>query len=318
MAVFRRWILPACWLVIGAVAAAALAKIAFFPDREDVPGAGAGAVPTGALSEPQITAERGTITNDLELPATVSNDPAVELKAYKSGTVVDVFFGEGAAVTAGAIVASVREQIPDDDGTMRDLWSEVIAPQAGVLSDLSLASGQALAAGDVVGAIAPTTFRIQGAIAPEDRYRLTTEPTEARIEIAGGPAPFTCTGLVLETSLPTLESPGAAPDPTTVVRCPVPEGVRVFPGLSATITLAGGVAADVIALPMTAVLGNAESGVVYVPDETGKPQEREVVLGINDGARVEVREGLQEGESVFEFVPAEDLDEGADAAGAEG
>ncbi|MFL0409798.1 efflux RND transporter periplasmic adaptor subunit [Microbacterium paludicola] len=306
MAVFRRVILPVVWLVIGVVAAAALAKLAFFPDQSEAPVMGAGAEPTGALFEPQLAVERGTIRNDLELKATVAGDPAVAITAYKAGTVVDVFAGKGQQVAAGAIIASVREQIPQEDGSTFDLWSEIIAPGTGTLSDLSLASGQAVALGDTVGAVAPATFRIQGSIAPEDRYRLTAEPKEATIQIAGGPAPFTCTGLVLETPLAGLPADdSAAPSsPTTTVRCPVPADVRVFPGLSATITIAGGIAEDVLVVPMTAVIGTAEAGVVFVPGPDGMPEEREVVLGLNDGKSIEVREGLEEGETIFEFVPA--------------
>lgn len=324
MAVFRRVILPVFWLIIGAIVAVALAKLAFFPDRAEAPAVGAGAEPTGALAEPQLPVERGTIVNDLELPATIANDPAVAVQAHKAGTVVDVFFRKGQQVKAGAIVASVREQVPQEDGSTTDLWSEIIAPGTGTLSDLTLASGQAVAPGDTVGAIAPATFRIQGSIPPADRYRLTTEPKEATIEITGGPAPFTCKGLVLETPLAGLESESgeAAAPATTTVRCPVPDDVRVFPGLSATITIPGGVAEDVLVVPMTAVLGTAESGVVFVPGPDGLPEERDVVLGLNDGSVVEVREGLEEGEAIFEFVPvSEQPGEDADAqttAGAEG
>ncbi|WP_345750196.1 efflux RND transporter periplasmic adaptor subunit [Microbacterium rhizophilus] len=303
MAVFRRVLLPVFWLAIGAVAAVALAKLAFFPDQTVTPGIGAGAEPTGALSEPQVPVERGTIVNDLELPATVSNDPAVAVTAFKAGVVVDVFAAEGKQVQAGAILASVREQVSQDDGSTFDLWSEIVAPATGTLSELSLAPGQAIAPADVVGAVAPATFRIQGTIAPADRYRLSTEPTEAQVAIAGGPAPFTCTGLVLETPLAGLTAESAEGPTSTTVRCPVPDGVRVFPGLGATITLSGGVAEDVLVVPMTAVLGSNEAGVVYVPGPDGTPEQREVVLGLNDGEVIEVREGLDEGEPVLEFVP---------------
>lgn len=306
MTVFRRVILPVAWLVIGAVAAVALAKLAFFPDQTEAPIVGVGAEPTGALAEPQIAVERGTIVNDLDLKATVANDPAVAVTAFKAGTVVDVFFAKGQQVAAGAIIASVREQISQDDGSTFDLWSEIIAPGTGTLSELTVTSGQAVAPGDTVGAIAPSTFRIQGSIAPEDRYRLSAEPKEATVQIAGGPAPFTCTGLVLETPLAGLPSDDAATAtaPTTTVRCPVPAEVRVFPGLSATITIAGGLAEDVLVVPMTAVIGTAEAGVVFVPGPDGMPEEREVVLGLHDGKSIEVREGLEEGETIFEFVPA--------------
>jgi multidrug efflux pump subunit AcrA (membrane-fusion protein) len=317
MAVFRRVILPAAWLLVGLVAAAALAKLAFFPDRSQTPAVGVGSEPTGALSEPLVSVERGTIVNNLELPATVANDPAVAVTVRKPGSVIDVFFSPGQQVTAGAIVASVREDVPQDDGSTFALWSEIVAPGAGVLSELTLTSGQTVAPGDTVAAIAPSTFRVQGTIAPTDRYRLITEPTEARVTIPGGPAPFTCTGLVLDTPLAALESKdgGSVAAPTTTVRCPVPADVRAFPGLSATLTLAGGVAEDVLVVPMTAVLGTSESGVVFVPGTDGEPEEREVVLGLNDGTVIEVREGLEEGESILEFVPvtAEDTDRGTSA-----
>ena len=98
MAVFRRVVLPVAWLAIGAVATTALVKLAFFPDATEAAVVGAGAEPTGALTEPQIAVERGTIVNELDLPATVMNDPAIALPVYKPGTVVDVFFARGQVV----------------------------------------------------------------------------------------------------------------------------------------------------------------------------------------------------------------------------
>ena len=315
MAVFRRVIMPVAWLVIGAVASTALVKLAFFPDEAETAVVGSGAKPTGELSEPQITVERGTVLNELELPATVMSDPAVAVPVYKAGTVIDVFFAKGQAVEAGAVVASVREDVPQDDGSTFPLWSEIVAPGTGTLSELTLASGQVVAPGDTVGAIAPATFRIQGSIAPEDRYRLISEPTEASVRITGGPAPFTCTGLVLETPLAgrSGSTEGEATDSsTTTVRCPVPAGVRVFPGLAATMTIAGGKAEDVLVVPMSAVIGTAEAGVVFAPGADGMPEERPVTLGLNDGSMIEVKDGLAEGDSIFEFVPADQLPADAD------
>jgi len=308
MTVFRRWILPIAWLAVFAVIAAALVKLAFFPD--DAPeSAGGGHVPTGALTEPQIAAWRDTVRTDLEIDATISSDPALPVKVHKPGTVIDVFFAVGAVVSSGDILASVREETTSADGEPVVRWSEIVAPAGGTLSALSVLSGQTVAVGDEVGAVAPSTFRVQGSIAPADRYGLLHEPKEAKIAIAGGPAPFTCTGLVLETPLP-----GASPGPdatatagaseiTTTVRCPVPGDVRVFPGLSATMTIAGGLAENVVVVPVTAVLGGAGSGVVFVPGDTGEPVERQVTLGISDGVNIEVVGGLEEGETLFEYVP---------------
>lgn len=304
MMVFRRVILPVAWLLVFAVIGVALIKLAFFPSSDDGAALGGGEVPTGEITDPQISAWRDTIRNDLELSATVQNDPAVDIAVHKPGNVIDVFSGVGDSVAAGDIIASVREDIPTDDGGTYAVWSEVIAPQTGTISALTLVSGAAVAPGDKVGAIAPSTFRVQGAIAPADRYRLTTEPTEATIQIANGPAPFTCTGLVLETPLPGSEQGDAGTgEVTTTVRCPVPADVRVFPGLAATMTLAGGLAEDVLVLPITAVLGTSGEGTVYVAGPDGLPEERAVTLGLADAEKIEIVDGLTEGEMVYEYVP---------------
>lgn len=305
MLVFRRVILPVAWLLVFAVIGIALIKLAFFPSGDDAAEVGGGEVPTGEITDPQISAWRDTIRNDLELAATIQNDPAVDVTVHKPGNVVDVFSAVGDTVAAGDILASVREDIPTDDGGTYPVWSEVVAPASGTISSLSLVSGAAVAPADKVGAIAPSTFRIQGTIAPADRYRLTTEPTEAQVQITGGPAPFTCTGLVLETPLPGSEQgeTGATGEITTTVRCPVPADVRVFPGLAATMTIAGGLAEDVLVLPLSAVLGTGGEGTVFVAGPDGAPEERTVSLGIADAEKIEIIDGLEEGEMVFEYVP---------------
>ena len=307
MPVFRRVILPVAWLAVGVVATAALAKLAFFPDPAvEGTALGVGAEPTGQLTEPVVTVERGDVRNDLSLKATISSDPAVELTVYKAGDVVDVFFTEGGRVNAGDIVASVREEVPTEDGGTFDLWSEIIAPATGTISDLPLTAGAPVAVGDVAGMIAPDTFRVMGAIAAADRYRLTAEPSEATIAITGGPT-FTCTDVKIETPLAGAAGDAGAEagagDVTTTVRCPVPADVTVFPGLAATLTFAGSAAEGALLVPVTAVVGAGESGTVFVPGPDGTPEERDVELGITDGKKVEIRSGLEEGETILEFVP---------------
>jgi len=311
--VLRRWILPIAWFAVFVVIAAALVRIAFFADEEAAEGA-EGAVPTGDFSEPQVAVERGTVRNDLTLKASVLSDPATDVLAAKTGNVIDVFVQVGAAVEEGQVLASVREDLEGDDGETIALWSEIVAPSTGTLSAFDVRSGLAVAPGDEVGAVAPASFRVQGSIEPVDRYRLETEPTEAEVAITNGPEPFVCTDLVLETPLPAGgDEEQAAGDGetsiTTTVRCSVPGDVRVFPGLAAEMTIAGGLAEDVLTVPATAVLGAAGTGTVFVPGDDGSPVEREVELGLSDGTSVEVVSGLEEGESVFEYVPGSSLEQ---------
>ncbi len=92
------------------------------------------------------------------------------------------------------------------------------------------------------------------------------------------------------------------------VSCAVPAGTAVFPGLGATIILTAGDAKNVLTLPLTAVKGSVQNGVVWVPavDGSGAPAERKVVLGLNDGDKVEISSGLADGEHVLQFLPGVD------------
>ena len=156
----------------------------------------------------------------------------------------------------------------------------------------------------------PQSFNVTATISPEQLYRLTEQPTEAQVTVQGGPAPFTCAGLTIITPLPGSGGGGSATAraaraaaSTTTVRCSVPAEVRVFPGLVADLTIAGGIAENVLTVPMTAVQGAADTGIVYVILDDGTQEERPVTLGLNDGINVEITEGLTEGELILQFVP---------------
>ncbi|MFC5928910.1 efflux RND transporter periplasmic adaptor subunit [Cryobacterium melibiosiphilum] len=282
MNVARKWIFPILRLVLVAVIAVGLVKLAFFPDNAETTDA---AQPTGAIIEPTITVGLGTITNDVTLPATVNADPAVTVKATVVGTVDDLFVAAGASVATGAPLYDIRvEKIPDPvektdaEGLVTVTqpktvvtFVKVLAPASGTLSALSVIHGQSVAIGDATGQVAPPTFSVSGSLSPEQQYRLLSRPTEASVAIDGGPAPFTCTGLSITTPLAgaaggdTVDS-GATTSGTsaTTVSCAVPAGVTVFSGLAAEITIAAGLAENVLVIPTTAVQGTAGSGIVWV------------------------------------------------------
>jgi membrane fusion protein, macrolide-specific efflux system len=325
--VARRWVFPILRMLLIAIIAVALAKLAFFPDRpveED------GAVPTGAVIEPVLPVTLGTITNDVVVDATVSADPAVPVKTTAAGTVNRIFAEVGATVAQDDVIFDVKVEIVRDPANSVDAegkplpaifrYEDVTAARAGILSSLDVISGQSVSIGQVAGQIAPPTFSVSGSLQPAQQYRLLNQPTEASVAITGGPAPFTCTGLRITTPLSgagagtSSGSDGAAPGAPaggggttgggTTISCPVPDGVTVFPGLAAEMTVAGGRAENVLVVPTTAVRGAAQSGTVWVVAADGAaPEERPVSLGLSDGQQVQVVEGLAEGETVREFAP---------------
>lgn len=305
VSVVRRWVFPIVWMVVFAVIAAALTKLAFFPDE---PTNADPAVPGAEIVDPQYVVGRGTVVNDVRLDGTVAADAALPIPATLSGEVREVYVGQGAWVAAGQEILLLRGQTPNPDGTIGTSWSTVTAPATGIVSSFPTLVGQQFAVGDPVGRIAPPGFHVSGSIPPEQLYRLLQRPTEAEVTITGGPAPFTCGNLTITTPLAGEGSGGGqggtGDTPSgPVVTCTVPADVTVFAGLTAQLVIAGGIAEDVLVVPTTAVEGASGTGTVFVVLPDGSTEPRTVTLGLTDGVIVEIVDGLEEGESILQFVP---------------
>jgi len=326
MTVVRTWVLPLLRLLVWAVIAVALGVLAFRggSSAEAVPTGDAGA-PGIDLGTPAVPVVRGTVTNTVSVDGTVVADPAVQVKATAAGTVSRLLVAPGAAVAAGDRLLEIRyeeERDPvvgvDADGnptaTPREPLVRTVPVPATVAgrATLDVLEDQVVAVGDVVGSVSPGTLSVTAALTQADQFRLLSPPSTAEVTVTGGPAPFTCTGLTL--GPPPADSTGGtdpgtgAPTPAaaTSARCAVPGGVTVFSGMAAEVAINAGEAVDVLVVPVTAVQGSVQNGVVWVPGADGTPAERPVTLGLNDGQQVEVTGGLAEGESVLEFVPVPD------------
>jgi macrolide-specific efflux system membrane fusion protein len=306
VSVARKWVFPIIGLVVAAAIAVALVKLAFF--GTSVAGAG-GEEPTGGFVDPQVPVMIGTVSNDVVLSGMIMADDAVPIKAPLDGTIASVGVAPGSVVAAGQQIGTVK----GFNAAGRAVTVGIAAPVAGNISALTVVPNQQTTAGTVIAQIAPPGFYVTAAVQPTDRYRLVAAPIEATVTVTGGPAPFTCTGLVITTPRAGADA-GSGDDPGTgdpgagsgtTARCVVPADVLVFPDLVAQLTISAGIAENVLIVPVTSVLGAAESGVVYVvidPD-TGETEERQVTLGLSDGINVEVIDGLEEGELVMQFVP---------------
>lgn len=306
MSVARKWVFPIAGLVVAAAIAVALVKLAFFGTSEA--GAG-GEQPTGGFVDPQVPVMIGTVSNDVVLSGTVKADDAVAVKSPLDGTITSVEVAVGSVVAAGQQIGIVKGV----NSAGRAVTVGIGAPVGGTISALSIVPNQQSQAGAVIAQIAPPGFYVTASVQPTDRYRLTGAPTEGTVTVTGGPAPFTCTNLTVTTPLAGAGTGDSGDDGSgepgagsgTTARCVVPADVTVFPDLIAQLTISAGVAENVLIVPVTSVLGAAESGVVYVVinPETGETEERPVTLGLSDGINVEVVDGLEEGELVMQFVP---------------
>ena len=146
MGVWRKWIFPTMRVVLVAVIAVALAKLAFFPDRAEADAETLS--PTGSVVEPQVAVARGSIANDVVLTGTVNADASAPVKATGTGAVDEVFVAAGQQVVAGQKLYDIKvadeveptETVgPDGMPTMTTPkpsfhFEKVLAPTAGVLS----------------------------------------------------------------------------------------------------------------------------------------------------------------------------------------
>lgn len=86
---------------------------------------------------------------------------------------------------------------------------------------------------------------------------------------------------------------------TARVRVALPNAdLRLKPGMYATLRIEGAPAARVVTVPRDAVLSTGDRHIVFVREASGRLVPREVAIGTSGGTRVEVRRGLQAGETI--------------------
>lgn len=86
---------------------------------------------------------------------------------------------------------------------------------------------------------------------------------------------------------------------TARIRVVLPNGdLRLKPGMYATLRIEGGRTTSVVTVPRDAVLSTGRRHLVFVREAGGQLAPREVALGASGGDRVEIRRGLQAGETI--------------------
>lgn len=218
MKFFRRAVLPSLWLVLGAVIAASLVKIAFV---DGVRGAEQVSAPEVGFEAPVVPAGRATVTNVVEVKGSVQADPAIPVRSTEAGTVVFLYISAGKPVAQGSPLFQVRRvreapadaadssgagesaqgkdsaAVPAKPAAPQYDYLDVLAPSAGVLKDFTALLGQQVSVGENVGAVEPGTFSVSGSLDAQQQYRLLDRPAKAEVTVTGGPAPFTCSDISL-------------------------------------------------------------------------------------------------------------------------
>lgn len=113
MAAVRRYVFPLIWMLIFAIIAIALARLAFFPGDAQAGDGEDPAVPAVEFDQyATVPVETGDIASALALPGVVESDPGTDLKATEEGKINKIWSREGDTVEKGQRILQVR--IPQD------------------------------------------------------------------------------------------------------------------------------------------------------------------------------------------------------------
>ncbi len=96
---------------------------------------------------------------------------------------------------------------------------------------------------------------------------------------------------------------------TAVVDVDTSSTADIYPGMQATVTIPKEEVRDVVILKMDAVsTARDNSAFVYMLAEDGTMTEQPVTVGVSNGNYVEIKEGLQDGETVYVVAKAEETE----------
>lgn len=245
----KRYLLTGLKVLLALVVAAALVKLAFFPDSEQT-------TPTAAqtgfsVSTPLVTVTKADVKSAVDIDGQVVADAPTQVPATAVGTVARLYFDNGAAVTSGEPILTIKKTetvTTTDNGsngsngangssnskgangsadssdsaadttpktTEKVTYIDVYAPATGTIN-YSVIKDQETTVGTSIASISTGTYSATGTISAAQQYQLTQAPTSATITIKSGPAPFACNNLKIGTgtaSAPTNST--AAPKDTT-------------------------------------------------------------------------------------------------------
>lgn len=224
----KRYLLTGLKVLLALVVTAALVKLAFFPDSEQT-------TPTAAqtgfsVSTPLVTVTKADVKSAVDIDGQVVADAPTQVPATSVGTVARLYFDNGATVTSGEPILTIKKTetvTTTDNGsngsngangssdskgangsadssdsaadttpktTEKVTYIDVYAPATGTIN-YSVIKDQETTVGTSIASISTGTYSATGTISASQQYQLTQAPTSATLTIKSGPAPFACGNL---------------------------------------------------------------------------------------------------------------------------
>lgn len=218
---------------------------------------------------------------------------------------IDVAGGTPDAVrNAEELVRSARRRllywdVPPDEVERVERTGEarrtltLMSPVSGFVVEKAVLAGQRIMAGDALYRVADlSVVWVEGEVFEQDLAAVSVgHAVSAELESFPGERWLGRISYVYPTLSPETR--------TARVRVEIANsGLRLKPGMYATLIVRGSGRVDALSVPRSAVLVTGERHLVFVKRGDGKLEPRDVTIGMSTSDRVEVREGLAAGDTV--------------------
>ena len=265
-----------------------------------------GASPTPVPGTVLVTA--GSIRSTVNLNGVVVREATQNVSAPVTGTLTELSVRPGDAVSVGEELATVTitpavspsptpTSSPSPTPTPSPIIETVRSPIAGTVGRLSVTRGQIVVTGQGLLTVIPSRYDVIASVPQDQLYRFYTQPLSIQAVIPQHVEPLDCAYQSIGENLPTSGA-GAVLGEEVDLRCVLPDGTPVFPGVRADVVAVTAEVDDALTLPVSAVERSGTAGVVWLVEKGHKPARTNVTLGISDGHRVQIVSGLFAGQRV--------------------
>jgi multidrug efflux pump subunit AcrA (membrane-fusion protein) len=267
-----------------------------------------GASSTSVPGSVEVTA--GSIRSTVNLKGVVVREATQNVSAPVTGTLTDLAVRPGDAVSVGEELATVTinpavspspsptaSPSPSPTPTPTPITETVRSPIAGTVGRLAVTRGQTVVTGQSLLTVIPSRYDVIASVPQDQLYRFYTQPLSIQAVIPQQVEPLDCAYQSIGENLPTSGA-GAVLGQEVDLRCILPDGTPVFPGVRADVVAVTAEVDDALTLPLSAVERSGSAGVVWLVEKGRKPARTNVTLGISDGHRVQIVSGLFAGQRV--------------------
>ena len=242
--------------------------------------------------------QRASIMSVVVVDGVVSANPAFVVQAPESGT---VHFDSAVLKAAESLTGVDATPLSVENGASLGSVAGIgfTSPSLGQVTGVFVGDGAFVAAKVPLVGIRYSGYGVYATVPVDEQYRLYEGAMNARVNVVGGPAGLGCQIV----PLPPGQYPAGNGGSGVPVACLLPLDAAVVDGLVAKMGLTTAQRDNVPSLPVQAVSGRVGQGEVTLVSPDGSHKVVSVGLGVTDGSRIEITEGLVEGDTVLAHAP---------------